>query len=227
MSRSAAAKKRVKMDSTERRDMIVRDVRRVFAEKGFKGATTRELARAAGVSEALLFKHFPTKEALYEAMLLKCKAQDSACEWERIAVMKPSTDTLVHCVRHLVTYLATKDKTDPEGLITDRLLLRSLCEDGTFARVLFGRINEHIIAQMDASIRAATRAGDIPGGKGSRARAWFVLHVGIMILFSRLPSKPALEYGATVPQLIEEAVAFCLRGLGLRESAITGGKRSR
>jgi len=40
-----------------------------------------------------------------------------------------------------------------------------------------------------------------------------------MILFSRLPSKPAMDHGEKVPKLIDEAVAFCLRGLGLREDA--------
>ncbi|MBI5853864.1 MAG: helix-turn-helix transcriptional regulator, partial [Nitrospirae bacterium] len=41
----------------------------LFASKGFKGTTTREIAQRAGISEALLFKHFPTKRALYGAIL--------------------------------------------------------------------------------------------------------------------------------------------------------------
>lgn len=40
-----------------------------FAQKGFSGTTTREIARAVGISEALLFKYFPTKRALYAAIL--------------------------------------------------------------------------------------------------------------------------------------------------------------
>lgn len=220
MRQASANSRRVKMDSDKRRDMIIRAVRCVFAEKGFRGATTRELARAAGVSEALLFKHFPDKEAIYTAMLEECCAEDSACEWEKIAMMKPCTDTLIYIVRHLITFLATKDKNDPEALITDRLLLRSLCEDGSFARILFGRINDHVVAQLYACIQAAAKAGDISGRKPSRANAWLVLHVGMMILFSRLPSTPALNHGEETPQLIEDAIAFCLAGLGLRDVLI-------
>lgn len=41
----------------------------LFAANGFKGTTTKEIAKAAGVSEALLFKYFPTKRALYAAIL--------------------------------------------------------------------------------------------------------------------------------------------------------------
>jgi AcrR family transcriptional regulator len=48
----------------------------LFAANGFTGTTTKQIARAAGVSEALLFKHFPTKHALYTAMLAE-KAQYS------------------------------------------------------------------------------------------------------------------------------------------------------
>jgi AcrR family transcriptional regulator len=48
----------------------------LFAANGFTGTTTNQIARAAGVSEALLFKHFPTKHALYTAMLAE-KAQYS------------------------------------------------------------------------------------------------------------------------------------------------------
>src|SRR5262249_44068259 len=70
---SSAARKsmgrRRRLRGEERRESILRAARRVFAERGFSGTTTRALAEAAGVSEALLFQHFPSKEALYAAML--------------------------------------------------------------------------------------------------------------------------------------------------------------
>ncbi|MGA7699839.1 MAG: helix-turn-helix domain-containing protein, partial [Thermoguttaceae bacterium] len=61
-----------KLSGQERRAAIIKAVQRVFVEKGFHGTTTRELAEAAGVSEALLFKHFPSKEALYAAIQVSC-----------------------------------------------------------------------------------------------------------------------------------------------------------
>ena len=62
----------MRLPSKERRQAIVTAVKGTFAAKGFDGTTTRELARAAGVSEALLYKHFPSKESLYGAMLDAC-----------------------------------------------------------------------------------------------------------------------------------------------------------
>jgi AcrR family transcriptional regulator len=52
-----------------RSQAIVKAALGIFAREGFDGTTTRSLARAAGVSEALLFKHFPNKRALYRAIL--------------------------------------------------------------------------------------------------------------------------------------------------------------
>src|SRR5579885_3335952 len=95
-----AAKSHCKLTSEERRAAILRAVRRVFAEKGFHGTTTRELAVAAGVSEALLFKHFPNKEALFAAMQQSCCfARDPALE--RVKALEPSTSTLVAIVHFL------------------------------------------------------------------------------------------------------------------------------
>src|SRR5436305_283915 len=89
--------KATKLSSEERKAAIVKAVRRLFAEKGFHGTTTRALAEAAGVSEALLFKHFPNKEALYSAMQQSCcLARDPALE--RLKALPPSTSTLVAIV---------------------------------------------------------------------------------------------------------------------------------
>lgn len=53
----------------ERQASIISAAASLFAANGFNGTTTREIARTAGISEALVFKHFPTKRALYAAIL--------------------------------------------------------------------------------------------------------------------------------------------------------------
>ncbi len=53
----------------ERQASIITAAASLFAANGFKGTTTKEIARSVGISEALLFKHFPTKRALYAAIL--------------------------------------------------------------------------------------------------------------------------------------------------------------
>ncbi len=52
-----------------RREQIVGAATRVFAEKGFRRATTREVARAAGISEGTIYNYFEGKDALLMAIL--------------------------------------------------------------------------------------------------------------------------------------------------------------
>src|SRR5436853_7571816 len=97
-----------KLSSEERRAAIIRAVRRVFADKGFDGTTTRELADAAGVSEALLFKHFPTKEALFLAMQEACCTERDRGRFTRLKNLQDSASTLVLMVHFLVSVIVRK-----------------------------------------------------------------------------------------------------------------------
>src|SRR5258705_2456621 len=92
-----------KLSSEDRRAAIVKAVRRVFAEKGFDGTTTRELADAAGVSEGLLFKHFPNKEALFTAMQLSCCNEQDQERYERLRALEPSATRLLLLGHFLVS----------------------------------------------------------------------------------------------------------------------------
>ena len=58
-----------KSSGRERQASIIAAAASLFAQKGFNGTTTREIAMTAGISEALLFRYFPTKRALYAAIL--------------------------------------------------------------------------------------------------------------------------------------------------------------
>lgn len=68
---TAAPARRSRLPTAERKEQIVTAAMRCFAERGFEGTTTRMLARAAGVSEGLIFRHFPTKRSLYRAIIAR------------------------------------------------------------------------------------------------------------------------------------------------------------
>src|SRR5271155_2866763 len=92
-----------KLSGEDRRAAIIKAVRRVFAEKGFDATTTRALADAAGISEGLLFKHFPKKEILFHAMQADCCTEEDLGIFERIKALEPSASTLVLLVHFLVS----------------------------------------------------------------------------------------------------------------------------
>lgn len=58
-----------RLKGEERRRVIIEAALTLFSQKGFRGTTTKEIAQAAGCSEATLFKHFATKDELYSAIL--------------------------------------------------------------------------------------------------------------------------------------------------------------
>jgi AcrR family transcriptional regulator len=58
-----------RLTGRERREQIINTAASLFARKGFRGTTIREIAEAVGVSEAALFKYFATKDDLYAAII--------------------------------------------------------------------------------------------------------------------------------------------------------------
>jgi len=63
------AKKRKKMSASERRAQLIKVSRAVFAEKGYEGTTTQELADNAGVSKPIIYEHFGGKEGLHAVIV--------------------------------------------------------------------------------------------------------------------------------------------------------------
>jgi AcrR family transcriptional regulator len=215
-------KTKLKMSSDERRAAIIRTVGCVFAEKGFHGTTTRELAKAAGVSEALLFRHFPNKEALFSAIKSSCTDEQTLLRYEKLKALEPSASTLVLMVHFLVSKMVVGSPSSEEDqTIVNRLMLRSLAEDGEFARVFLRRIANDWIPKVEESIQAAVAAGEAVNGPVSPAlRGWFAQHLTVTIVSYLLPATPAIKYGVPREQLVEQAVWFALRGMGLKEEAI-------
>jgi AcrR family transcriptional regulator len=210
-----------RLTAEQRRAAIIAVARRLFAEHGFHGTTTRALAAAAGISEALLFKHFPDKEALFSAMQLACSDQDMD-RYHKLDALEPSASTLVLMVHFLVSVIVRAGTSGrDERAIQDRLALRSLAEDGEFVRLLVRHLNERWIPKVEQCIAAATATGEVSAAPVLPALGgWFVHNLSAMIRFHRLPERPAVEYGLPPEQLVEQVVWFTLRGLGLGDDTI-------
>ncbi|HXG86350.1 MAG TPA: TetR/AcrR family transcriptional regulator [Pyrinomonadaceae bacterium] len=73
-----------RMSGDERRSQILQIAIKLFSQKGFSGATTKEIAREAGVSEAMVFRHFATKSELYHAIInfKACEGGVNKLPWE-------------------------------------------------------------------------------------------------------------------------------------------------
>jgi AcrR family transcriptional regulator len=70
----ATAGGRSRLTAGQRREAILASAKRVFGQAGYHEATTRDIAAAAGVSEALLYQHFAGKRQLFEALIREAAA---------------------------------------------------------------------------------------------------------------------------------------------------------
>jgi hypothetical protein len=110
---------------------------------------------------------------------------------------------------------------DSDQSILNRLMLRSLADDGEFAQVLLARVAREWIPKVEECIAASIAAGDaVDGSVQPRFSGWLTHHVAAMIMLCLLPTAPAVDYGLSELQLVEQTVWFALRGMGLKEKAI-------
>jgi len=211
-----------RLPSDERRDHILGAALQVFAERGFHGATTRELAKAAGVSEALMFRHFPTKEELYTALQMHCCQAKNEKMGATLAQLDDSTASLIALVHYMMAKtLRPASQVDPREQALLRLLATSFLEDGRFARGFMENAVKEMIQKLQTCLRAAIAAGDAEESPvQENVGAWFVQHLAAMLMFNEMPGKPVVKLAPARNAQIEQAVWFACQGLGLKPGAI-------
>jgi TetR/AcrR family transcriptional regulator len=72
-----------RLPADERRRQLIEVSIDLFSRKGFAGTTTKEIAAAAGVTEAIIFRHFATKQDLYTAIVEHMCSRAETADWLR------------------------------------------------------------------------------------------------------------------------------------------------
>jgi AcrR family transcriptional regulator len=143
------------MKSAERRDAIVRSAIHLFAEKGFRGATTRELAAAAGVTEPVLYQHFRTKGDLYSA-IIEAKAGEVSGHAAELRQLAQSGDDRAF-FRMVGEVILRRYETDPE---LSRLVFFSSLERHELSDLFFERLYAGFNKLLTGCIRRRFARGD-------------------------------------------------------------------
>jgi TetR/AcrR family transcriptional regulator len=121
-----------RLPADERRRQLIEVAIDVFSKRGFSGATTKEIAAAAGVTEAIIFRHFATKQQLYTAILDRRRLDQGSSEW-------------------LCGIQAYMDQNDDEGLVRSLIakIIHVIREDSKYERVLlYAALEGHELAAM-------------------------------------------------------------------------------
>jgi len=142
------------MTSGERRSAIVRSAIHLFAEKGFRGTTTRELAAALGVTEPVLYQHFRTKQELYSA-IIEATAADASRHVSALRRLAQSDDDETF-FRTLAAVILDRYQQDPQVY---RLLLFSCLERHQLSDLFFERLFRNFHKLVSGYIRRRIRSG--------------------------------------------------------------------
>jgi AcrR family transcriptional regulator len=209
---------RKRLSGTERRAIILEAARKVFAEAGFEGAKTQRIAAEARISEALVYRHFSSKLALYRAVLRQMVREQDA-NLEVMKLLAPSTEGIVTSIRtYIESALAESEGRIHEG---NRMMLASLAGEGGYVRLIYRRAQRKMRPVIAAAIDAASAAGDMSGRKIAPENFSALLeHVGTMLNMVHAMHGNHAPYDDEDGRLVRDAVWFCCRGVGLTDQAI-------
>jgi len=205
---SAPTTSAVRLGADARRKQLIETATRLFATKGFSGTTTREIAAAAGVNEAIIFRFFPHKDDLYAAILETKSADartDSLVDDLRAAAADNDDYRVISTVvRSIVEHL----QHDPEFL---RLMLHSALEGHSFAAQYRDRHNAPLQRFLLEYVTGRQRAGVFRAGDPEAlVRAILAVPVHHGMVETLLPAHDRVSFSGDV---VESYAMFVLHGL--------------
>lgn len=134
---------RQRMTSAQRREAIVDAAVELFAQNGFRGTTTRQIAAAVGVSEPVLYMHFANKGDLYTAIIEKLVG---GCAPLSLPPVKPDSDDRTFLLS-LAMGMVEWHEQDPARV---RLLFYSALEGHELSDAFY---NRHVVPFFEAFSR--------------------------------------------------------------------------
>jgi AcrR family transcriptional regulator len=163
-----------RLPAAERRAGIVRDATACFADRGFGGTTTATVAQASGVNEALVFRHFGSKQGLYLACV------DAA--WARL--------------QHRCDELFATEPVERHWRMPGRAFLELVRSEPHVARMWMrglvettgiDAIDSHLAALMTevhdyvtGVVRRSADAGGLVKGRDPAVEAWTIVALGLL-----------------------------------------------
>ena len=145
-----------RMAGEERRLQILAVAVKLFSQRGFRGTTTKEIAVSSGVSEAMVFRHFATKEELYAAILDHKACSDGRFDPAQLAgdAIRRKDDRAVF--EGLALGALRHHQDDPDF---QRLLLHSALEKHELAQMFFDQFVLQVYEFLGGYIRERQRDG--------------------------------------------------------------------
>jgi TetR/AcrR family transcriptional regulator len=173
---------RPRMAAEERRQCVVAAACRVFSKSSYRGATTAEIARESGVTEPVLYRHFPSKRDLYLACLDAGWAQVRVL-WQEALANEPDPALQLGAMGRAYVQL---QRTSDRIMLSD-LWIQALTEasdDAKIRRYLRDQVRE-VHDFVATVVRRSQAAGGILPQRDSDAEAWIFISIGLLSTLDR------------------------------------------
>jgi AcrR family transcriptional regulator len=164
-----------RLSAEERRAAVLECACQIFAKGSYHGATTADIARGAGVTEPILYRHFASKRDLYLACLGEAWAETRVM-WETAIAEEPDPAVWVAVMGR--NYLAARDK---RGHIA-QLWVQAMTEasDDPEIRRFVRRQMRDVHEFVADVIRSAQDTGAIHRDRDPAAEAWIFISIGLL-----------------------------------------------
>ncbi len=195
-----------RLSGEERRRRIVEAAVDLFSRRGFRGTTTREIAEAAGISEAMIFKHFATKQELYSAII---EAKSMTEELVARAATAASAKDDAGVLRAVGLTMLEQTEKDPTLM---RLLLFSALEGHELSDIFFESRVKRLHEFLSSYIGARVAEGQLRAVDALvSARGFIGMVVHYLLIHELFGVKRPLR--SSPEAVIETFVSIFLRGI--------------
>jgi AcrR family transcriptional regulator len=162
-----------RLPAAKRREQLLDCAATLFANHGYARATTAQLARAAGVTEPIIYRHFDSKRDLFIA-LIERTGQDTIREWE--ADLAGAEDP----AERLRRLLGDNPMVKPGGRSAYRVILQAITEvdDPLIQQALTTHIRK-LHSFICDEVRRAQQAHKVTSRLSAELIAWLLIDIGL------------------------------------------------
>lgn len=177
-----------RLPAEERRAAVLDTACRVFSRCSYRAATTAEIAREAGVSEPILYRHFASKQALYLACIDDAWTRVRAA-WEAAVAAEPDPAGWTRAMSE--AFFQFKEQRSAVANLWIQALTEAGDDDVEIRKYLRRHLKEVHEFVVDVLARCQA-AGAVPMERDARAEAWVFIAVGLLVAVAgRLGGLPA------------------------------------
>lgn len=197
-----------RLPAAQRKEQLLDTAATLFAERGYAGATTAELAKAAGVTEPIIYRHFSSKKDLFVALIDRTGERTIAL-WERelASAQNPA--------ERLQRMIGANPMVSERGRGVYRVIVQAMTEIED--EEILAAIRRHIDSLhrfLAREVDKAQQEGVVSKAFSPEITAWMLLHLGLgygMVAPLGVPNHARDEHGVHVRDVITKIMLVGVR----------------